>query len=156
MAIATVGLDIAKRVFQAHGVDVSGRMALRRKLQQAGVLGFFQGLAPCLVSIEACGSAHHWAREVKALGHEVRLMPASCVKRGKADAADVETLCEAVTRPASAWCRSSRPSSRRRPCCTARASCWCGSGPCWSTRCAGIWPSLASLRPRASRAWRTC
>jgi transposase len=103
MEITTIGLDIAKRVFQAHGVDASGKAVLRRKLQRAEVLAFFSGLQPCLVGIEACGTAHYWAREIKALGHEVRLMPASYVKpyvkRGKTDAADAEAICEAVTRP---------------------------------------------------------
>ena len=103
MEITTIGLDIAKRVFQAHGVDAGGKAVLRRKLQRAEVLGFFKGLPPCLVGIEACGTAHHWAREIEALGHQVRLMPASYVKpyvkRGKTDAADAEAICEAVTRP---------------------------------------------------------
>ncbi|WP_428374762.1 IS110 family transposase [Lichenicoccus sp.] len=109
MEITTIGLDIAKRVFQAHGVDASGQAVLRRKLQRAEVLAFFKSLKPCLVGIEACGTAHYWAREIKALGHEVRLMPASYVKppsyvkpyvkRGKTDAADAEAICEAVTRP---------------------------------------------------------
>jgi transposase len=103
MEITTIGLDIAKRVFQAHGVDASGKAVLRRKLQRAEVLAFFAGLPPCLVGIEACATAHHWAREIKALGHEVRLMPPSYVKpyvkRGKTDAADAEAICEAVTRP---------------------------------------------------------
>ena len=100
---STVGLDIAKWVFQAHGADASGRAVLRRKLQRPEVLAFFKGLSPCLVGIEACGTAHHWAREVAALGHEVRLLPAGYVKpyvkRGKTDAADAEAICEAVTRP---------------------------------------------------------
>jgi len=103
MEITTIGLDIAKRVFQAHGVDSAGKAVLRRKLQRAEVLRFFASLPPCLVGIEACGTAHHWAREIRALGHEVRLMPASYVKpyvkRGKTDAADAEAVCEAVTRP---------------------------------------------------------
>lgn len=103
MQISTIGLDIAKRVFQAHGVDASGKAVLRRKLQRPEVLAFFEGLSPCLVGIEACGTAHHWAREIEALGHEVRLMPPSYVKpyvkRGKTDAADAEAICEAVTRP---------------------------------------------------------
>ncbi len=103
MEITTIGLDIAKRVFQAHGVDASGKAVLRRKLQRAEVLAFFAGLPPCLVGIEACATAHYWAREIKALGHEVRLMPPSYVKpyvkRGKTDAADAEAICEAVTRP---------------------------------------------------------
>ena len=103
MEITTIGLDIAKRVFQAHGADASGKVVLRRKLQWAEVLTFFAAMPPCLVSIEACSTAHHWAREITALGHQVRLMPASYVKpyvkRGKTDAVDAEATCEAVTRP---------------------------------------------------------
>jgi transposase len=103
MQITTIGLDIAKRVFQVHGADASGKAVLRRKLQRAEVLTFFAALPPCLVGIEACSTAHHWAREIRTFGHEVRLMPASYVKpyvkRGKTDAADAEAICEAVTRP---------------------------------------------------------
>jgi transposase len=103
MEITTVGLDIAKRVFQLHGVDAAGRAVLRRKLQRSEVLAFFKTLPPCLVGIEACGTAHYWAREIRELGHEVRLMPPSYVapyvKRGKTDAADAAAICEAVTRP---------------------------------------------------------
>lgn len=103
MEITTIGLDIAKRVFQVHGADAAGRAILRRKLQRNEVLAFFADLPGCLVGIEACGTAHHWAREIGALGHEVRLLPAAYVKpyvkRGKTDAADAEAICEAVTRP---------------------------------------------------------
>ena len=77
MEITTVGLDIAKRVFQLHGVDAAGKTVLRRKLQRSEVLAFFKALPPCLVGIEACGTAHYWAREIRELGHEVRLMPPS-------------------------------------------------------------------------------
>lgn len=103
MEVITIGLDIAKRVFQAHGVDAAGKAVLRRKLGRSEVLAFFERLPPCLVGIEACGTAHHWAREIGALGHEVRLMPPAYVKpyvkRGKTDAADAEAICEAVSRP---------------------------------------------------------
>jgi transposase len=103
MKVITIGLDIAKRVFQAHGVDAAGRAVVRRKLGRSEVLDFFRALPPCLVGIEACGTAHHWAREIRAIGHEVRLIPAAYVKpyvkRGKTDAADAEAICEAVTRP---------------------------------------------------------
>ena len=103
MEITTIGLDIAKRVFQAHGADAMGKAVLRRKLQRTEVLTFFAAMPPCLVGIEACSTAHHWAHEITALGHQVRLMPASYVKpyvkRGKTDAADAEAICEAVTRP---------------------------------------------------------
>ena len=103
MQITAVGLDIAKRVFQLHGVDAAGKAILRRKLQRSEVLAFFKALPPCLVGIEACGTAHYWAREIREVGHEVRLMPpsyvAAYVKRGKTDAADAAAICEAVTRP---------------------------------------------------------
>lgn len=101
--VRTIGLDIAKNVFQVHGVDESGAVVLRRQARRSQVLGLFGKLPPCLVGIEACATAHHWARELTKLGHEVRLMPARYVrpyvKRNKNDAADAEAICEAVTRP---------------------------------------------------------
>ena len=101
--VAVVGLDLAKNVFQVHGVADGGEVLVRRQLRRAQVLDFFRALAPCLVGIEACASAHHWARELMALGHEVRLMPPAYVKayvkRGKTDAADAEAIAEAVTSP---------------------------------------------------------
>ena len=100
--ITTIGLDIAKSVFQVHGVDAAGQVVIRRQLKRRYVLPFFQKLSPCLVGIEACASSHHWSREIKALGHIVRLMPPAYVKpyvkRQKNDAADAEAICEAVTR----------------------------------------------------------
>ena len=103
MEITTIGLDIAKRVFQAHGVDADGKAVLRRKLQRFEVVAFFKNLPACLVGIEACGTGHYWAREITVLGHQAKLMPASYVKpyvkRGKTDATDAEAICEAVTRP---------------------------------------------------------
>src|SRR5512133_2091421 len=101
-AVTTIGLDIAKSVFQIHGVDAAGNVIVRRQLKRRYVLPFFQRLPPCLVGIEACASSHHWSRELKALGHTVRLMPPayvkSYVKRQKNDATDAEAICEAVTR----------------------------------------------------------
>ena len=100
--ITTIGLDIAKSVFQVHGVDAGGQVVIRRQLKRRYVLTFFQKLSPCLVGIEACASAHHWSRELQALGHTVRLMPPAYVKpyvkRQKNDATDAEAICEAVTR----------------------------------------------------------
>jgi len=100
--ITTIGLDIAKSVFQVHGIDADGQVVIRRQLKRRYVLAFFQKLSPCLVGIEACASSHHWSRELKALGHTVRLMPPAYVKpyvkRQKNDAADAEAICEAVTR----------------------------------------------------------
>jgi transposase len=100
--VTTVGLDIAKSVFQVHGVDGAGQVVIRRQLKRRYVLAFFQKLPACLVGIEACASSHHWSRELKALGHTVKLMPPAYVKpyvkRQKNDATDAEAICEAVTR----------------------------------------------------------
>jgi len=102
-AITTIGLDIAKSVFQVHGVDAQGKVIVRRQLKRRQVVPFFKKLPPCLVGIEACATSHHWSRELKVLGHTVRLMPAAYVKpylkRQKNDAADAEAICEAVLRP---------------------------------------------------------
>lgn len=103
MQITTVGHDLAKRVFQVHAVDASGSVVVRKALRRSQVLPFFTRLPPCLVGMEACGTSHHWARELTKLGHEVRMMPPAYVKpyvkRGKNDAVDAEAICEAVTRP---------------------------------------------------------
>jgi len=101
--VTTIGLDIAKTVFQIHGVDAAGGVVIRRQLRRRQVLSFFRKQPSCLVGMEACATAHHWAREITALGHEVKLMPPRYVKpyvkRNKNDAADAEGICEAVTRP---------------------------------------------------------
>src|SRR5919204_3127565 len=101
--VTTIGLDIAKSVFQIHGVDAAGNVIVRRQLKGRYVLPFFHKLPPCLVGIEACASSHHWSRELQALGHTVRLMPPAYVKpyvkRQKNDTTDAEAICEAVTRP---------------------------------------------------------
>ncbi|MBC6445555.1 MAG: IS110 family transposase [Alphaproteobacteria bacterium GM202ARS2] len=101
--VNTIGLDIAKNVFQVHGVDEEGCVVIRRQLRRRQVLNYFSKLSPCLIGIEACGTAHYWGRELHKLGHDVRLMPARYVKpyvkRNKNDAADAEAICEAVTRP---------------------------------------------------------
>ena len=103
MTITTVGLDLAKSAFQVHCIDSAGAVILRKKLRRSEVLGFFRSLGPCRVGMEACATAHFWAREIGALGHDVRMMPPSYVKaylrRQKNDAADAEAICEAVTRP---------------------------------------------------------
>ena len=100
--ITTIGLDIAKSVFQVHGIDAAGQVVVRRQLKRRYVVAFFQKLPPCLIGIEACASSHHWSRELRALGHTVRLMPPAYVKpyvkRQKNDATDAEAICEAVTR----------------------------------------------------------
>jgi hypothetical protein len=101
--ITTIGLDIAKSIFQVHAIDASNRVVVAKAMRRAQVLAFFAKLEPCLVGIEACGSAHYWAREIGKLGHTVKLMPPKYVKpyvkRGKTDAGDAEAICEAVTRP---------------------------------------------------------
>jgi transposase len=101
--VTIIGLDIAKSVFQVHGIDAAGQVVIRRQLKRRYVLSFFEKLRPCLVGIEACASSHHWSRELQALGHTVRLMPPAYVKpyvkRQKNDATDAEAICEAVTRP---------------------------------------------------------
>jgi transposase len=103
MDITTIGLDLAKNVFQVHGVDEHGKVVLRKQVTRASLAAFFANLPPCLVGMEACGSAHFWARKLAALGHEVRLMAPQFVKPyvkgSKTDAADAEPICEAVSRP---------------------------------------------------------
>jgi transposase len=101
--VTTVGLDLAKSVFQVHGADAQGRPIMRKKLRRAQVIAFFADLPPCLIGMEACASAHYWARELRALGHEVRLIPPQYVKpfvkTNKNDAVDAEAICEALLRP---------------------------------------------------------
>ena len=103
MQANTIGPDLAKNIFQAHGVDATGKTAITRQLRRGQVIEFFEKPPPCLIGMEACATAHHWARELTKLGHTVRLMPASYVKayvkRSKNDAADAAAICEAVTRP---------------------------------------------------------
>src|ERR1700683_5582171 len=99
--ITTIGLDIAKSVFQVHGIDAEGNVVVRRQLKRRYVLAFFQQLPPCLIGIEACASSHHWSRELQALGHTVQLMPPAYVKpyvkRHKNDAISAEAICETLT-----------------------------------------------------------
>src|SRR5262245_3063802 len=111
--ITTIGLDIAKSVFQVHGIDAGGKVLFRRQLKRRYVLAFFQKLPSCLVGIEACASSHHWSRELQALGHTVRLMPPAYVKpyvkRQKNDATDAEAICEAVRRPTMRFVETKTP-----------------------------------------------
>ena len=103
MTVKTVGLDLAKDVFQVHGVSENGRVIFNKPIKRAKLLAFFKTLPPCVVGMEACGSSHHWGRQLRTLGHDVKLMPAGYVKpyvkRGKNDAVDAEAICEAVRRP---------------------------------------------------------
>ena len=110
MEITTMGLDIAKNVFQVHGIDAAEKVVVRKQLRRGQVIAFFAALPPCLIGMEACATAHYWARELTKLGHEVRLMPAkdvkAYVKRNKNDAADAEAICEAVRRPTMRFVRA--------------------------------------------------
>ena len=103
MQITTIGLELAKHWFQVHGVDANGHVVVRKRLWRSGVITYFWSIKPCLVGMEACATAHYWARELATLGHTVKLMPPAYVKayvkRNKNDAADAEAICEAVTRP---------------------------------------------------------
>jgi hypothetical protein len=103
MKVSTVGLDLAKNVFQVHAVDEAGEVIVRKALRRGRVMPFFEGLEPCLIGMKACGTSHYWGRELCALGHEVKLMPPAYVKayvkRGKTDAGDAAAICEAVGRP---------------------------------------------------------
>ncbi len=103
MKVSTVGVDLAKNVFQVHAIDEAGEVVVRRTLRRHRMMPFFSKLEPCLIGMEACGTSHFWARELSALGHEVKLMPPAYVKayvkRGKTDAADAAAICEAITRP---------------------------------------------------------
>jgi transposase len=110
MQITTIGLDIAKNVFQVHGIDAAEKVVVRKQLRRSQVLAFFKALPPCLIGMEACATAHYWARELTKLGHEDRLMPAkdvkAYVKRNNNDAADAEAICEAVRRPTMRFVRA--------------------------------------------------
>src|SRR4030088_3853110 len=118
MQITTIGLDIAKNVFQVHGIDAKEKVVARRQLRRSQGIAFFKALPPCLIGMEACATAHYWARELTKLGHEVRLMPAkdvkAYVKRNKNDAADAEAICEAVGRPRMrfVWAKSAEQQGR--------------------------------------------
>ena len=131
--ITTIGLDIAKSVFQVHGVDATGQVVIRRQLKRRSVLAFFQKLPPCLVGIEACASSHHWSRELQALGHTVRLMPPAYVKpyvkRQKNDMADQRRFARRSPGPTCGSCRPRLPSSKAAWCSTARAICSSVSRP---------------------------
>ena len=125
MKITTVGLDLAKNVIQVHGVDERGKTVLKRQLKRDQVASFFANMPACLVGMEACGSAHHWARKLQSLGHEVKLMAPQFVKpyvkTNKNDVADAEAICEAVADPTCVLCRS-RPQNSKVCCpCTEHA-----------------------------------
>ena len=115
-SVTRLGLDLAKRVFQVHAVDANGEMVVARKLARGRLVGFFSQLPRCVVAMEACSSAHHWGRQLLALGFEVRLIPPAHVKpyvrRNKNDAVDAAAICEAAGRPSSGSCRCGRSKTR--------------------------------------------
>ena len=116
--VTIVGLDLAKRVFQVHGATADGSIAIRKKLSRGQVLAFFADLPPCVVAMEACATAHYWAREIGALGHNVRLVPPAYVKpfvkRQKNDAADAEAIAEAASRPTMRFVEPKSPQQQAR------------------------------------------
>jgi transposase len=124
--VSTIGLDIAKSVFQIHGVDAGGAVVIRKRITRAKLLEFFAALPPCLVGIEACPTAHYWSRRLQALGHTVRLLPPSYVKaylkRSKNDANDAAAICEAVTRPSMRFVATARSQSRAIDICAGCSS----------------------------------
>ena len=124
-------MDIAKNVFQVHGIDAAEKVVVRKQLRRGQVMKFFVALPPCLIGMEACATAQHWARELTKLGHEVRLMPAkdvkAYVKRNKNDAADAEAICEAVRRPTMRFVQLKSAEQQGR--LTNAASSRCGNRP---------------------------
>ena len=134
----TIGLDIAKHVFQAHGADAAGQVLFRKRITRAKLLGFLAAQAPCVVAMEACAGAHYWAREIGKLGHRVRLIAPAYVKDGKRTMRPMRR--PSVKRPSGRACalfRSKPKSSRRTASCSAPAISWCVSAPSASTLCAG-------------------
>jgi transposase len=137
----TIGLDIAKHVFQVHGADAAGHVLFRKRITRRKLLGFLAAQARCVVAMEACAGAHYWAREIGTLGHHVRLIAPPYVKpfirRQKNDAADAEAICEQRSGRTCASFRSRAKSSRRTASCSEPAISWYGSAPSASTRFAG-------------------
>ena len=124
MQITTIGVDLAKTVFQIHAVNADGATVICKRLRRVEVLSFFVGLEPCLIGMEACTTSHYWARELAKFGHTVKLMPPAYVKpyvkRGKNDATDAEAICEAVTRPNMRCVPVKNATSKLFSCCIAR------------------------------------
>ncbi len=129
MTVHTIGLDLVKDVFQVHGISENGRVLFNKAIKRAKLLAFFEALKPCRVGMEACGSSHHWGRELRMFGHDVKLMPAGYVKRGKNDAVDAEATCEAVRRPTMRFGEIKTEDSKRFSQSTGRAIWPSGSVP---------------------------
>ncbi len=154
MQITTIGLDLATHWFQVHGVDATGHIVVRRRLWRSGVIAYFRSLEPCLVGMEACATAHHWARELTALGYRVKLMPPAYVKayvkRNKNDAADAEAICEAVSRPSMRFVPVKDAEQQSVLLLHRARSLLVRHARCWSMPCALTWPNSASLRRRVA------
>ena len=164
METTTIGLDLAKQVFQIHGVNEAGDVVVKRRLRRAQVMTYFASLPACLIGMEACATAHFWARELRSLGHEVRLMPPqyvkAYVKRGKNDAADAAAICEAVSRPSMRFVPVKTEEQQSALTMHRVRELLSGSGPSSSTRYAGTWPSSVSSWHRGPGTchgfWRAC
>ncbi len=135
--VTTIGVDLAKNVFQVHGIDAEGGVIVCRQLRRAQMLVFFRKKPPCLVGMEACATALHWARQLIELGHEVKLMPPSYVKpyvkRNKNDSADAAAICEAVTRPTMRFVAEKSAEQQSVLMLHQHRNFWSANGPCWST-----------------------
>ena len=157
---STIGLDLAKQVFQVHGADATGAVVFRKRLRRTGVLQFFASQAPCRVAMEACASSHYWGRELSRIGHEVRLIPPAYVKpfvkRQKNDAADAEAICEASQRPTCALYRSRAKQPKLRQLSFGPAISWCASAHKSSTPYAAIWPNSGWSSQRGRLMWGGC
>ena len=158
--VSTIGLDIAKAVFQVHGVDSAGAVVIRKRIGRVKMLEFFADLPPCLVGIEACPSAHHWARELAGLGHTVKLMPPSYVKaylkRSKNDANDAAAICEAVTRPSMRFVAIKTKQQQTALMLHRTRQLLVRQRTMLATRCAGTSPNSAWCRPRAAMERQSC
>jgi transposase len=154
---STIGLDLAKQVFQVHGADATGAVVFRKRLRRAGVLQFFASQAPCRVAMEACASSHYWGRELSRLGHEVRLIPPAYVKpfvkRQKNDAADAEAICEASQRPTMRFVQIKSEAAQAAAVSFEPAISWCASAHKSSMPYAVIWPSSGWSSQRGRLVW---
>ena len=157
--VSTIGLDIAKSVFQIHGVDVDGAVVIRKRISRAKLLEFFATLPACLVGIEACPTAHYWSRRLQALGHTVRLLPPSYVKayvkRGKNDANDAAAICEAVTRPSMRFV-ATKSEQQQSGLMLHRSRQLLVCQRTMRMRSAGTWPSSALSLRKVAMARQSC
>jgi len=147
MKVVIIGLDLAKHIFQAHGVDAEGRPLLRKRLRRSQVARFFANLPPCVVGMEACCGAHYWNRVIGRLGHSVRLIAPqfvkTYVKSNKNDANDAEAICEAAGRPQMRFVPA-KSVEQQDSHCTVCGAAWSARGRNWPTRFVACWPNTGS------------